>query len=125
MKNKIIQNKNFIKILILFTVSSLIITSVSSVLVTRRVSKILIEKSVEEANYSLDQAYNTTYAVLTGIYGDYYDLWEKDLNIEKLRKGLVQREDLDVLKLNLENQVIRNGYVDDIYIHSKKKQDIH
>lgn len=119
-KKILTNNKLLVRLVTSYLITSVFLTGILMVTVSSFISTRTETKTTETAQDIMRQSYNTFYYALTDIYGDYYQLWSKDVNVNK---ALVERElspeALNGISNSLDVATFRNDYVDSIYIINK------
>lgn len=120
LKKILTNNKLLVRLVTSYLITSVLLTGILMVTVSSFISTRTEKKTTETAQNIMRQSYNTFYYALTDIYGDYYQLWSKDVNVNK---ALVERElspeALNGISNSLDVATFRNDYVDSIYIINK------
>lgn len=121
MKKYLKKNRVLIRLIGFSLISGLVLLLGLSYTVSGKLSEIMVHKTVQQAGYAMDQANTTLYTVLTGIYGDYYDFWMRDDDMILFRENKMTNQDLPTLREEMQNKVIRNGYVSSLTLIDRDK----
>lgn len=119
-KKILTNNKLLVRLVISYLITSVLLTGILMGAVSSFISSRTKTKTTETAQNIMRQSYNTFYYALTDIYGDYYQLWSKDVNINKaLVQSEVSSEDFNWISNSLDAATFRNDYIDSVYIVNK------
>lgn len=120
-KKLLTNNRLLVRLIISYLITSILLTGILMGAVSGFISTRTKNKTTETAQNIMKQSYNTFYYALTDIYGDYYQLWSKDVNINKaLVQNEISNEDLDWISNALDGATFRNDFIDSVYIINRK-----
>ncbi|WMM24309.1 AraC family transcriptional regulator [Tissierella sp. MB52-C2] len=115
------NNKLLVRLVILYLITSILLTSILMGLVSYFVSSRTKERITESEQDIMKQSYNTVYYALTNIYGDFYALWSRNKDIEKvLGEGKITSEDIKTASDIIDSAAFRDDLVDSVYIINEK-----
>lgn len=121
LKKILTNNKLLVRLIASYLITSILLTGVLMGALSSFISTRTELKTTETAQNIMRQSYNTYYYALTDIYGDYYQLWSKDI---QMKKALEQTEfsslDLQVISNSLDNATFRDDFIDSVYIINKE-----
>jgi len=113
------NNRLLLRLIVSFLIISVLLTGILMIVVSSFVSSNIKTQTTNAATDLLKQSYSTAYYSLTNIYGDYYDLWTKNVMVLEFLNTMAISPNNNLISDLLDSEIIRNDLLDSIYIINK------